>query len=359
MRLVLPLLFLAAYCAGAAPKKKLIEFGWDEPGPEFMREHAQQLDASPFDGCVFHIDARRTNGSKARFTWDGWGAEAFSKESLQPALQDLKAAKLKKCTQNFLRFNTTPGKMDWFDDHTAISNNAYLAAWFAREAKIPGVLFDIEQYDGQLFDYRKQRDKKEWEVYAAQVRRRGREVMQAFQAGYPDLTVFLTFGYSLPWTESGHGKGSLADCHYGLLAPFVDGMLESARGKSKFIDGNELAYGYKEPERFTKSYQAMQRDLLPIVRDADKYARHFSFGFGLWMDRDWRKHGWDTNDFSKNYFTPEGFESSVGQALEVADEYVWIYTETPRWWSKDGGQVKVPPAYDAGVRRARKGATEH
>jgi hypothetical protein len=352
MRFALAVLVFVAFSSEAAVKKKLIEFGWDEPGPEFMREHAPQLDASPFDGCVFHIDARRTNGSRARFTWDAWGTEAFTKESLQPALQDLEAAKLKRCTQNFLRFNTTPAKIDWFDDHTAISNNAYLAAWFAQEANIPGVLFDIEQYDGQLFDYRKQRDKKGWEVYATEVRLRGREVMQAFQAGYPDVTLFLTFGYSLPWTESGQGKGSLEDCHYGLLAPFLDGMLEAA-AKAKLVDGNELAYGYKEPERFTKSYQTMQRELSPIVRDPNKYARHFSLGFGLWMDRDWRKHGWDTNDLAKNYFTPEVFEASVRQALEVADEYVWIYTETPRWWSKDG-QVKLPPPYDAAVRRARK-----
>src|SRR5213593_482403 len=227
-------LMLCAICTplGAASKKKLIEFGWDEPDPAFMRDHAQQLDKSPFDGCVFHVDARRANGSKARFTWDGWGEEAFAKESLQPALEELKAAKLRRCTQNFVRFNTTPAKIDWFDDHTAISNNCHLAAWFAREAKLPGILFDIEQYEGQLFDFRKQRHQAEkgWDTYAVQVRLRGREVMQAFQAAYPEVTLFLTFGYSLPWAESGNGKNGLTNCHYGLLAPFIDGMLGAARG---------------------------------------------------------------------------------------------------------------------------------
>jgi hypothetical protein len=70
------------------------------------------------------------------------------------------------------------------------------------------------------------------------------------------------------------------------------------------------------------------------------------------MDQDWRKHGWDTNDFTKNYFTPEVFESSVRQALAVTDEYVWIYTETPRWWSKEGAPVKLPETYAAALRRA-------
>jgi hypothetical protein len=70
------------------------------------------------------------------------------------------------------------------------------------------------------------------------------------------------------------------------------------------------------------------------------------------MDNNWRKHGWNTNDFSKNYFTPEVFESSLRTALKTADEYVWIYTESPRWWSKGGGAVKIPAAYESAVQRA-------
>src|SRR5213078_4722103 len=141
------------------------------------------------------------------------------------------------------------------------------------ESKCRGILFDIEQYDGALFDYRKQKDVKTkgWERYAAQTRRRGREVMEAFQKDYPGLPIFLTFGYSLPWLESGAGKGSLADCHYGLLAPFLVGMVEAAKGRTRLIDGNENSYGYKTPERFTNSWRAMKQELSPIVNDPQKY----------------------------------------------------------------------------------------
>jgi hypothetical protein len=223
-----------------------------------------------------------------------------------------------------------------------------------QEAKCKGILFDIEQYDGQLFDFRKQKDAKEkgWEAYAAKVRERGREVMNAFQKGHPDLTIFLTFGYSLPWMESGAGKGSLADCHYGLLAPFLDGMVEAAKGRTRLVDGHESSYGYRDTNRFAVAYRAMKEDLVPIVRDPVKYRQVFSFGFGLWLDNDWRKAGWDEKDFSKNYFSPEAFEASARQALAVADDYVWIYSETPRWWSKDGRPIKLPNAYDAALRRA-------
>ena len=178
--------------------------------------------------------------------------------------------------------------------------------------------------------------------------------MEAFQAGYPDLTIFLTFGYSLPWTQSGAGKKPLADCGYGLLAPLMDGLLEGAKGKTLIVDGYELAYSYKDPAQFDKGYQTMRTNVLAIVSDHQKYQKHFSAGFGLWLDNNWRKNGWDTNDFSKNFFTPEAFENSLRKALERTDEYVWIYSETPRWWSKNGGPIKLPEAYDSAVRRAQQ-----
>ncbi len=338
-----------------AAGKKVIEFGWDEPDTAFLRQHSGQMEQTPFDGCVFHVDFKDGNGAVGSFTWQGWGQRAFAEADLKGALDDLKATRFRRFTHNFLRFNTTPAKLDWFDDYSAVVHNARLAALVAREGKCRGILFDIEQYEGLLFDYRKQRDRetKSWELYAAQARARGREVMQAFQAGFPKVTVFLTFGYSLPWHESRQGKVSQSDSHYGLLAPFLDGMLETARDGVRFVDGYELSYGYKNAEQFNQAHAAMRQDLLPIVADPGRYRRFFSLGFGLWMDNQWRTVGWNTDDFSKNFFSPADFESSLRCAIEAADDYVWIYTETPRWWSNEGTAVKLPEAYSEAVRRAR------
>lgn len=361
MRSTLLAAALALFCAGlacpapAAQHKKLIEFGWDEPDTSFMRSNIVQMRKTPFDGCVFHVDYHRPGGAKGSFTWQCWGKETFTDSDLADAVADLKATEWGSFKWNFLRFNTTPAKLDWSDDHSAVVANARLAARVARAGKCPGLLFDIEQYEGPLFNYKKQRDAatKSWEVYAAQVRTRGREVMQAFQDGYPGLTVFLTFGYSLPWAESGGGKRPVAECSYGLLAPFLDGMLEAAKGRVRLVDGHELSYGYKTPDQFTAARKTVKQDLLPIVRDPEKYRRFFSLGFGVWLDQDWRKKGWDVVDFSKNYFSPDAFRDSVGAALKTADEYVWIYSETPRWWSPEGKPVKLPEAYHQALRAAQ------
>ncbi len=269
-----------AFAQPAPHAKKLIEFGWDEPDTRFLREHIAEMQQTPFDGCVFHVDYAKTNG-KGSFTWESWGGRAFTEAELQGAFDDLKATRFGRFNHNFLRFNTTPAKLDWFDDHSAVLQNARLAARLARAGNCFGLLFDIEQYEGPLFDYRKQRDAKikGWERYAAQVRQRGCEVMQAFQQEYPGITVFLTFGYCLPWLESYAGKGSLADVHYGLLAPFVDGMVQATEGSTRLVDGHENSYGYKDPAKFAAAYRTMEQDLLPLVRDPEKYRRVFYFGF--------------------------------------------------------------------------------
>jgi hypothetical protein len=354
---------------GAAPKeKKLIEFGWDEPDTAFLRRHVERMERTPFDGCVFHVNYTTPEGKNTgAFVWECWSTRAFKDSELQASLEDLKATKFNRFRHSLLRFNATPGNVDWFDDagFAAVASNARLAAKVAREGGVKGILFDIESYNEPLWEYGKLKDAKTKSraEYAAQIRKRGAEVMRAFQEGYPGGTIFLTYGYCLPYTQV---KGDPKKQHrvsYGLLSPFLDGMLDAAKPGDRLIDGCELAYGYEDPPQFDKTYETMREGVLPFV-DADhqKYRQVFSFGFGIWMDNQHRKFGWNTEDHSKNYFTPEEFERSVRKAIERTDEYVWIYTETPRWWSaeNDGGPVKLPEAYVKALRRAagRESAAE-
>lgn len=342
--------------ADSRPVKRLIEFGWDEPDTAFLRAHIEEMERTPFDGCVFHVNYVAPDGKNGNFTWEGWGRRSFAPGEVSEALRDLKALPIRRFRQNFLRFNTTPADLDWFDDHAAVLNNARLSAQLAREGRARGVLFDIEQYQGKLFDYRAQRDVKtrSWDAYAQQARRRGREVMDAFQEGYPDVTVLLTFGYTLPWSQSEGGKRPLAECDYGLLAPFLDGMVEAARGRARLVDGHELSYGYRDRSAFDRARQTFDRDVLPVVADPEAYCRVVSLGFGIWLDHDWRSKGWNVEDVARNHFSPEGFETSVRSALETADEFVWIYTEQPRWWTEAGGTVNLPSAYEAALRKSRE-----
>ena len=47
----------------AFAEKALIEFGWDEPDTSFLRAHLSAMERTPFDGCVFHVDAKGRDGT--------------------------------------------------------------------------------------------------------------------------------------------------------------------------------------------------------------------------------------------------------------------------------------------------------
>jgi hypothetical protein len=336
--------------------KKLIEFGWDEPDTSFMRREREQLERAPLDGCVFHINAHGTGGGPENFTWLCWGRRRFSEAELRPAIDDLTSIQWTKSRHNFLRFNVTPADLDWFDDHSAVINNARLAAHAARAGRCKGILLDTEAYQGKLFDFHSQRDaaRRSWADYEAQVRLRGREVMMAFQEGFPDLTVFVTFGHSLVWKQSDHGKKPLSICRDGLLVPFLDGMIEGATGKTRLVDGHEMSYGYRDAGLFVQARDAIKVKSATLAADPLRYQAVVSAGFGLWLDYDRPVNGWKTDKIVNNYFSPERFESSLRAALDQADEYVWIYTEKPRWWSKSGNSVDLPQAYIEAAWRVRR-----
>jgi hypothetical protein len=356
-RAVALLAAVAAVVASAArelPRKKLIEWGWDEPDTAFLRAHIAEMEKTPFDGCVYHAIARTASGP-VNLTWHAWGRRAFREEELRQASDDLRSTRLVRFRSSFLRFNVTPAKLDWYDDHQAVLQNARLAARLARLGRSAGIALDTEQYEGRLFDYARQRDAggRSFADYSAQARRRGRELMEAFEEGYPGLTLLLSFGHSYVYWLGFNFNKAPPDNPYGLLAPFVDGLVEGARA-ARIVDGHERSYWFKEPERFRGAYQLM-RDAVPrIAADPASYRRKLSFGFGIWMDYEWRRFGWNTADPRRNYFSPQALYVSARAALETADEYVWIYTEQPRWWSPGGGPVKLPSAYDAALRRARR-----
>ena len=328
------------------PRAKLIEFGWDEPDPAFMKSHVAAMRATPFDGCVFHPTAAHDD-PPPNFTWQCWSRVRYERAAFDDNVADLIAAReAGGLDVNFLRFNTTPADIDWFDDFSAVLHNAAVAADVAREGRCAGILFDIEQYNAQLFDYSAlgKATGRSWNAYSTQARVRGAEVMAAFQRGFPGLAVFLTFGYCLPWNQMTRRNAPLDAVPYGLLAPFLDGMVDACDGGATLIDGHESSYAYREPSQFDDARRRLETDVLAIVGDSARYPDVFRVAFGLWLDCDWRDHGWDVDDFANNHHQPDQFGACLRRALDLADDYVWIYTEVPRWWSEDG-PVKLPDAY--------------
>jgi hypothetical protein len=329
------------------PSKKLIDWGWDEPDTQFIRQNVERMEQLPFDGLVFHV----TSSRGGNFTWEMWGSRRFELAEIQHSIDNLQATRFRRLTERFLRVNATPGDVDWFDDAAwaTVRHNFGVAAQVARQGGCRGFMFDVEQYNAGPFDYAKQKhgEARAFADYRAKVRERGREWIEEVNRHFPEITILLTFGYRMAEPREGKDR---SESHYGLLADFLDGMLDACSPKTRLVDAWEYSYPYKTPGQFDEAYDTIKEESLAWTQSPEEYGEHVDAGFGLWMDCAWRSVGWNLDDFSKNHFTPQQFEAAVRAALKRSDRYVWIYTEQPRWWTNE----RLPKEYVEALRHARE-----
>jgi hypothetical protein len=180
--------------------------------------------------------------------------------------------------------------------------------------------------------------------------------MEALQAGDPDLMLFLTAGYSLPWRETVGDRRPLSQVLHGLEAPFLDGMFEAARGGTRIVDGYEMSYTFRTREQFRHGADEMRRGALSMVADSNAYLQHASVSFGIWMDNQYSGNQWYPDEPHRNYFKPDTLQQALDAAFDEADEYVWLYSQKPRWWSAEGVTKQLPTSYVEAVRRSHERA---
>lgn len=350
MTVLCTLLLVISVPLGQAPSKKLIEWGGDSPNTRQFREQIATFEKSPFDGTV--ISAIGKDGDKSvDLAWLAFSTTAYKREWFAEAVKDLQAARPKRFTEDFLRFNNTPGGVDFFDDAgwSAIVNNAKVAAWVARQGGLKGWMFDTEQYEKQTFKYKDQRDAKtrSFDEYKAAARRRGNELIRAVNGEFPDITILFTFAHTLmagDWNR-------LPEAQYGLMPPFIDGMLEAATDQTRFVDALELAYPTKTRDRFEWFHVHVHVGGKNLSAVQDIYEKKMRVGFGIWLDYDWRNKGWDPKNPEKNHFKPHELREALRAALAVSDRYVWLYSEKANWWTG----ANLSEAYIQAVKDARAG----
>ncbi len=362
MRMPFPILaILIAMSAPAVPaeppelaprEKKLIQTGWDHPDSARLRANLSAMEKRPFDGVVVQLVGRDGEGGRVpmRQTFSGatWQAEWFAH-----CVENLRACRSKRLTDNFALVGANPGDVDFFDDAgwRAIVRHWALAAGVARRGGLKGLLFDPEPYTPphRAFDYRSQpgRDEHTFSAYAAQARRRGGDVMRAVAAEYPDITLFCYFLNSVVVRATGRqdAAGALAGMHYGLLPAFLDGMLDAAGPEATFVDGCEAAYRYNSVREYLEAAVAVKGACQQLVSGANRraYRAQVQVSFGLYLDAYWNPAD---SRWSSWYIDGLGgprvdrLAANARTALRVADEYVWVYGEKFRWWPTPNPRVR-------------------
>jgi hypothetical protein len=127
-------------------------------------------------------------------------------------------------------------------------------------------------------------------------------------------------------------------------------MLDACTPETRIVDGYEASYGYKEWVQFLEGYHQIKNQALEISRAPMQYRLHVDAAFGVWMDCNSHKNPWNTEDFSKNHFSPQAFQKALHYALKASDKYVWVRTERVNWWTGE----KIPQEYEEALTKARE-----
>jgi len=333
----------------ARMRKKLIETGWDEPDTERLLKNLDEMEKRPFDGVVVGV-VGRIDEKKRCVLREAFAATPWEREWFQPAVANLRACKFRRFTDNFIVLGANPGNVDWFDDAgwRAIVEHWRIAAWVAKQGGVKGILFDPEPYTAphSQFQYSAQpeRDKHPFDDYYAKARERGRQVMQAVAAEYPDITLFCYFMNIVSATATGHSdpRRILATQGYGLYASFIDGWLDAAPPTVTLVDGCEMAYTYNSVEQYLESAVLIKGACQELVspENRPKYRAQVQVSFGMYLDAYWNppKSPWFID--GKGGTRVDRLRANAATALRVADEYVWVYGEQFRWWPTPNGGVK-------------------
>lgn len=354
---------LSAACAGAEPRKKAVATGWDQPDLKHLLENQEEIEKRPFDGVVCHLFAKNEAGKVVWSLRTPVSPEPWQREWFDDTVRKLQSLKWKRFTDNFLNVDANPGNVDWFDDAAwqRIADKWRIIAHLARFGGFRGICFDPEPYypPAALFSYRAQPQRNEhtFAEYCAKARQRGREMMRALTAEYPDITLLCYFLNSVNAAAARQGdpQPALAAAGYGLLPALLDGWLDEAPATVKIIDGCESAYLYNSVEQYLEAAVSIKGECQRLVSPENraKYRAQVQVGFGIYLDAYWNPPGSPWYIDGKGGSRLDRLRDNLRTALRVADEYVWVYGEKHRWWPTANRSVNATtwPEVLPGVER--------
>lgn len=364
-------------------------FPFRHDSPSYVAQHVDLIESRPFDGVIINSYLGR-NLLNTRLDRDSPQlldpAGVITDEAARTDVAPLKGA-FKRFTHNFIKVNLQQvGPPPVLTDEQGWARMNQRATRYARalgDARLKGIFFDDEPYNGARAPG-SNRELAYW-AYADQLvlaslpperlplaaavalsRRRGRELMQAFAAGYPQITVIAANGPApgcSAWRAATRRDGN--DTFLG--GAFAAGMLEGTPAGATFVDGAE-DYDLHSAADVAQAYAFRKGTSsgLSITNLAPRYRCPFmdaalaagwsarvSVGFSTFdMTRSWPVRGpWTrVTDVA-------AFQADLTRALTATDEYVWHYTHWQDWWG-DTTDAALGP-WIAAIQAARAEAASN
>ncbi len=318
---------------------KLINDGWmfqdGQSSTDFLKNNIGMLeDKIPGHGISvrFIVPKKFCEGQYIETT-RVFGKPRWKYEYFRHDIENLKNTKFRKFTDNFLSLCVNPGNADWFSDSQweLICNNFAIASRIAKETGMRGFKLDIEEYGKNKmwqFDPSKGRTREETH---RMVRKRGQEFGKALFSSFPDARVLAYWWVSLARHKNDLYNPEKADY---MVAPFVNGVYDVLPPQAVIYDGNETCAYRANSAREFNHLQVDMATRFPrfIAREnMAKYRMQTRLAPGLYLD----PHFHSRNNYWKNQLNPDLkelgglrlFQRNLQQAMEVAEDYVWLWHE--------------------------------
>jgi hypothetical protein len=316
----------AAAPAPVSGPASLIYAGWygnTIPTPSFVSANLAFLESQPFDGLVLYL---RDPGLTFNVTTKTMTTTPVSYDTALWVMSPVKNLGFTHLTQNLglIQGSTPP---DFFDDWSVTIQNFANVAKAAKDSGLKGLCFDNEQYSAPWGNYgssTKYAASKSLAEYQAQARLRGKQVMEAMVAQFPDIAVITLHG---PYISETNAPASLQFPQWQsgneLLGPYFSGFMEGVSGSAANIDGGEL-YTLRTSAQFDASYVWRRTTLAsdavncPFIPAALRT---------VWPDRSSISFGVYDKAFAGATMDPAILRSTLANALGRADRYVWYYAD--------------------------------
>lgn len=334
-------------------QKKLISLGWSNPkSAEEYAAKIKEFQASPFDGISFYLVVKDGEG-KPLNSWMAGNQAPWKAEWFQPEIDALKKIKSDQLKESFIAVMLAhPLTPDAFDDAgwKNISGHFGLLAKVAKQAGLKGLIADLEAYTENIISFSSGKTDKSFDEYAAKVRQRGGEIMEAMAKEYPDMVLFTLFLQSGGAMAAMGGDPRLilesGNSHYNLMPAFINGLLDKIPPTMTVVEGMEHSYPHATELAYLRRANAAHNSAIAYVAKDNrfKYRAQVQAGLAIYMDAYLN----DRKDVhSEVYLNPplqgtlaDGLKEATATAFEAVDEYVWVYDEQYHFWPTSAAGVK-------------------
>jgi len=309
----------------ATPEKSLIYAGWygsTLPSPSFIAQNIAFLESQPFNGMVVYA---RSSSLNINATTAVMKDVPISYESIASVLAPISGLNSPRLRDNFaLVMGSDPP--DFFDDWSTTLQNFGNLARAVKDAGLRGVMFDNEQYFSPWGNYPSgvAYPLMTLAQYQAQAVLRGRQVMEAMVAEFPEIIVITLHG---PYISEPDAPEALDFPQWQsaneLLGPFFAGFQEGSSAPGQNVDGGEL-YTLRSVSEFQESYDWRRFDLPSSAVDC---AFISSASRSSWSDMISISYGIYDRPFGGASMDPSILTTTLTNAFASSDRWVWFYAE--------------------------------